>query len=220
MDPVPDIKLPAFALVVDLKPDDDDFAIRLKVAFQSFVGLANLGAAQTKAPPLDARLGDLRGRHDLDRAIHAPAQRRPRRGRGQEPVHQRHNFSPSAAQVGDHFILSSSVGLARDLIKALEAPRQARRRHPRRRGRRRGPGRARRAEPRPPRHAEHAREGPRQGPAPRPRSDLLALRSWPRYLRPRPPARSRIADGRPPGWPTASSIARSTVIGHRLGQSP
>ncbi len=51
--PVPDLKLPAFALVIDLKPDDDDFAQRLKVAFQSFIGLANLGAAQTKAPPLE-----------------------------------------------------------------------------------------------------------------------------------------------------------------------
>ena len=53
LNPVPDVKLPAFALVVDLKPGDDDFAQRLRVAFQSFVGLANLGAAQTKAPPLE-----------------------------------------------------------------------------------------------------------------------------------------------------------------------
>ena len=53
MSPVPDVKLPAFALVVDVRPDDDDFAARLKVAFQSFVGLANLGAAQSKAPPLE-----------------------------------------------------------------------------------------------------------------------------------------------------------------------
>ena len=51
----------------------------------------------------------------------APAGRRPTTA-DEEPVHQRHNFSPSAAQVGDHFVLSSSVGLARDLIKALKAP--------------------------------------------------------------------------------------------------
>ena len=39
-----------------------------------------------------------------------------------DPVNSRHNFSPSAAQVGDHFLLSSSVGLARDLIPALKEP--------------------------------------------------------------------------------------------------
>jgi hypothetical protein len=39
-----------------------------------------------------------------------------------EPVNSRHNFSPSAAQVGDRFILSSSVGLVRDLIPALKEP--------------------------------------------------------------------------------------------------
>src|SRR5262249_12263005 len=42
-----------------------------------------------------------------------------------EPVHYRHNYSPSAAQVGQHFILSSSVGLTRDLISALKSPGKA-----------------------------------------------------------------------------------------------
>src|SRR5262249_17957224 len=53
LSPAPDVTLPAFALVVGLKPGDDDFAQRLRVAFQSFIGLVNLGAAETKAPPLD-----------------------------------------------------------------------------------------------------------------------------------------------------------------------
>jgi len=53
MKPVPDVKLPAFALIADLNPDDLDFQQRLKVAFQSFVGLSNLNAAQKSAPPFE-----------------------------------------------------------------------------------------------------------------------------------------------------------------------
>ena len=37
-------------------------------------------------------------------------------------VHQRFNFTPSIAQVENHFILSTSVGLTRALIEALKAP--------------------------------------------------------------------------------------------------
>jgi hypothetical protein len=118
MKPPPDVKLPAFALVIDLKPDDEDFAQRLKVAFQSFVGLSNLDAAQKKAPPLEL------GSETVDGVTVATTRYIPPKTppAEKEPVHQRHNFSPSAAQVGDHFILSSSLGLTRDLIKALRAP--------------------------------------------------------------------------------------------------
>jgi hypothetical protein len=115
--PVPAMKLPAFALVVDLKPDDD-FSQRLKVAFQSFVGLANLGGAQSKSPPLELGSETFEevtistARYMLPKAPPDTT----------EPVHPRHNFSPSVAQVENHFILSSSVGLARDLIHALKSP--------------------------------------------------------------------------------------------------
>lgn len=136
MSPVPDVKLPAFALVMDLNPDDEEFAERLKVAFQSFIGLANLGSAQTKAPPLEL------GSETFDGVTIAtshfmrprPVEVAPGKDKGdgkakatdpgatKESVHYRHNFSPSAAQVGRHFIISSSVGLARDLITALKSP--------------------------------------------------------------------------------------------------
>lgn len=118
MDPIPGDKLPAFALVADLKPGDDEFAVRLTSAFQSFVGLVNLGAAQSKAPPL------MLGSETVDGVTIATSRfLKPRKGSGAgEPVNSRHNFSPSAAQVGDHFLLSSSLGLARDLIPALKAP--------------------------------------------------------------------------------------------------
>ncbi len=119
--PVPDLKLPAFALVVDLKPDDEDFAQRLKVAFQSFVGLANLGAAQSKAPQLELISEAVDGV-----AIASTRFMQPKAAPDpKEPVHQRQNYSPSAAQVGNHFILSSSLGLTKDLIPALRAPAKA-----------------------------------------------------------------------------------------------
>lgn len=116
--PVPDTKLPAFALVIALKPDDDEFAQRLKVAFQSFIGLANLGTAQSKAPPLEL------GSEVVDGVTIATTHfMAPRAAPGaKEPVHQRQNYSPSAAQVDNHFIISSSLGLTKDLIAAIRKP--------------------------------------------------------------------------------------------------
>ncbi|MFO0908511.1 MAG: hypothetical protein U0794_09140 [Isosphaeraceae bacterium] len=128
LDPVPDVKLPAFALVADLKPDDPDFAQRLKVAFQSFVGLVNLGAAQSKSPPLELMSETYEG-VTLSTTRYMPPPPRGNAGNGSDKaaakdsaaVHQRHNFSPTATQVGDHFVLSSSRGLARDLVKAFKS---------------------------------------------------------------------------------------------------
>jgi hypothetical protein len=121
LSPVPDVKLPAVALVVDLKPDDDDFAQRLKVAFQSFVGLANIGAAQTKAPPLELLSEPFEGVTIATTRFMAPPANSKEKADDKAAVHYRHNFSPSAVQVGRHFVIASSVGLTRDLVKALKA---------------------------------------------------------------------------------------------------
>lgn len=117
LDPQPELLLPAFAIVVDLTPEDPGFAVRLKAAFQSFIGLANLGAAETKAPPLMLGSEVVDG-VSISTAKFLPPEDRP----DDEPIHQRHNFSPSAFQVGDHFVISSSLGLARKLVTALQAP--------------------------------------------------------------------------------------------------
>jgi hypothetical protein len=116
--PIPDNKLPAFALVIDLKPEDDDFAQRLKVAFQSFIGLANLGAAQSKAPPLELASETVEGVTIATSHFMAPKAA----PGAKESVHQRQNYSPSAAQVDNHFVLSSSLGLTKDLIPVLRQP--------------------------------------------------------------------------------------------------
>ncbi len=122
MSPVPDVKLPAFALVVDVRPDDDDFAARLKVAFQSFVGLANLGAAQSKAPPLELGSETSEGVTISTTHFMGPSKKVGDAAEAKGPVHTRHNFSPSAAQVGGHFVLGSSLGLTRELVKSLKSP--------------------------------------------------------------------------------------------------
>jgi hypothetical protein len=118
LSPAPDVKLPGFALIADLNPDDEDFNQRLKVAFQSFVGLANLGAAQKSAPPLE--LGSEVCEGVTISTSHYMVPRADAEEKG--PVHQRFNFTPSIAQVDNHFILSSSLGLTRALIRTLKTP--------------------------------------------------------------------------------------------------
>ncbi len=117
--PAPDVKYPAFALIMGLRPEDDEFAQQLKVAFQSFIGLVNLGGAQTKAPPLEMGSETVEGVTIATSHFKVP---KIAQGDKPPPVHLRYNFSPSVAQVGNDFILSSSVALTRDLIKALKNP--------------------------------------------------------------------------------------------------
>lgn len=116
--PVPDVKYPAVALIKGLKPDDEEFAQQLKVAFQSFVGLVNLGSAQSKAPPLEL------ASETVDGVVISTSHFVPPKGADddKQPVNARHNFTPSVAIVDNYFILSSSAGLARDLIKAIKKP--------------------------------------------------------------------------------------------------
>ncbi len=114
--PNPDTKLPAFALLASLDPEDEEFAVRLQSAFQSFVGLVNLGAAQTKAPPLMLGSEELDG-VTISKGTYLPQKQADSK---EAPGDPRFNFSPSAAQVDDTFVLSSSLGLARELVKALK----------------------------------------------------------------------------------------------------
>jgi hypothetical protein len=116
LNPRPDVLLPGFALVVDLNGEDPDFAQRLLAAYQSFVGLANLGAAQSKAPPL------MQGSEAFDGVTISTARFLPPKvaAPGDEPVHIRHNLSPAVAQVGNQFVFSSTVELARAMVKTLK----------------------------------------------------------------------------------------------------
>jgi hypothetical protein len=122
MKPAPDQKLPAFAIVAELNGSQEDFAARLKIAFQTIVAISNVEAAQKKSAVLELGSEDLDGvtiattKYVVSK--NAPTSR--------EPGPQRYNFSPSVAQVGRHFILSSSVDLARSLVRDLKAAEQGR----------------------------------------------------------------------------------------------
>lgn len=115
--PSPDTKLPAFAVVAELDGSRDDFADRLKVAFQAIIGISNVDAAQKRAAALELGSENVDGitmtttKFILSTKATSP----------DEPGAQRYNYSPSIAHVGRYFILSSSAGLARSLIRELKA---------------------------------------------------------------------------------------------------
>jgi len=113
----PDVKLPAFAVIADLNEADGEFPQRLKAAYQTFVGLSNIDAAQKKAQPLELGSEEVLGVTLATSRYMPPRGGMPASGTA---VDTRYNFSPATAQVGHYFILSSSVGLARDLIKQLK----------------------------------------------------------------------------------------------------
>ncbi len=115
MKPPPDVKLPGFAIVAEIDDPEGDFAQKLKTAYQTFVGLSNIDATQKKAAPLEL------GSEEVEGITLATARYVLPQGAAAENMmpQRRYNFSPSAAQVGKYFILSSSRGLGRALIKEL-----------------------------------------------------------------------------------------------------
>lgn len=115
MDPAPDTKLPGIALVLDLNPEDEQFAVRLQAAFQSFVALVNLDSAQKKNPTLLLGSETFEGVTFTKATYLAPPNREPG-----ESYETRFNIAPCAAQVGNTFILSSSLDVTRALIRALK----------------------------------------------------------------------------------------------------
>ena len=120
LSPVPATKLPSFALVIGLKPDDEDFAERLLSAFSSLIAITNLESGKNKVPTLITRTETFEGATVQSSRFAAP-----KAAAQGEPVHQRYNFSPSAAIVDHQFILGSSLTLTRDLVHAVKNPGRA-----------------------------------------------------------------------------------------------
>jgi hypothetical protein len=113
----PDPKVPAFALVAELNAPDDEFASRLKIAFQSIVAISNVEAAQKKAPVMELGSEQVEGVTIATTRFLVPKTSAP----ANEQALQRYNYTPSAGQVGKYFIFSTSTGLARALVKELKA---------------------------------------------------------------------------------------------------
>jgi hypothetical protein len=115
--PAPDVKYPALAIVAELNSADSDFGERFKVGFQAIVGISNVEKADKKGPALEL------GSEEVEGVKLATARYMvPRSGPGTTATpNQRYNFTPATAQVGRYLILSSSVALARTLIRELKS---------------------------------------------------------------------------------------------------
>jgi len=115
---VPAIRLPAFAVVLQLK-DAETMRPELRRAFQSAIGFFNITGIQEGRPQLDM---DMQKSADTELIIsrYLPP-RKPGTGEA-PPVPLIYNFSPTAAFRKDQFVLASTEQLAAEI---LQAPRQA-----------------------------------------------------------------------------------------------
>ncbi len=108
----PEVQIPAFAAVIGLRDVAADGEV-FEEAWQKALGLFNFTRGQKALPGLIIRSAT-RGDTDYTVAYFS--------ARGIEDrtkLHERYNFRPTLAMPGDFLVLSSSEGLARDLIDAL-----------------------------------------------------------------------------------------------------
>lgn len=110
---VPKVKLPAFALLFQLK-EPEKMRRQLKVSFQSLIGLTNLGAGQNGLPQLELRTEDIDGGHLVSAGYDASLEA------SEVSNDIIFNFSPSLGFVGNHFIVSSTRELAVELMELAE----------------------------------------------------------------------------------------------------
>jgi hypothetical protein len=113
LDGTPGVKLPGFAVVIDLAKPEKGGDL-LQMFFQTFSAIVNLGAGQQKNQPwvmTSETFKDVQiayGRY-LKRPVG-----------NQLPLV--YNFMPASARMGNKFIISSSLGTCRQLVEALKQP--------------------------------------------------------------------------------------------------
>jgi hypothetical protein len=108
----PSVKLPAFAMILRLR-DEEKFDEVFEEAWQKAIGLVNFTRGQQAMPGLI-----------IDRPIHKDtkltvAYFSTAEIEDKTELAQRFNIRPSLAMPGDYLVLSSTDGLARDLVDAL-----------------------------------------------------------------------------------------------------
>jgi hypothetical protein len=108
----PAAQMPAFAAVLRLR-HPQAFGEIVEEAWQKAVGLANFTRGQQAQPGLI-----------IDRASHSGVKYtlsyfRPPSDKGKAGIDSRYNYRPSLARPGDYVIISSTDGLAEDLIDAV-----------------------------------------------------------------------------------------------------
>jgi hypothetical protein len=115
--PAPAIKLPAFALVAELK-DSAKMQPELRRTFQSLIGFLNVVGTMNGQPQLDLDM-EKSDAMQLVTASYLPDQN------AKDPAGLKinYNFSPSIAFAGSRFVVSSTKELAKTLATAKAADR-------------------------------------------------------------------------------------------------
>ncbi|MEL7498431.1 MAG: hypothetical protein AAFN77_12535 [Planctomycetota bacterium] len=108
---VPDVKVPAFALVGKLK-DPDKLQRKLKIAFQSVIGFANINLGMNGQPQLDVETEKIDGTK-LTTASYFIEE-------GTEEGLLLFNFAPTIAFAGEDLVISSNRELAVELATLLK----------------------------------------------------------------------------------------------------
>jgi hypothetical protein len=110
--PAPAIKLPAFALVAELK-DPAKMQPELRRTFQSLIGFLNIVGAMNGQPQLDLDME----KSDAMQLVTATYVADPN---SKDPAGLKinYNFSPSIAFAGSRFVVASTTGLAKTLATA------------------------------------------------------------------------------------------------------
>ncbi len=109
----PRVQIPAFALILRLR-NPDKFAQVMEEAWQKAIGMVSFTSGQRAAPGL------IIDRPSYDGVKYTVAYYSSAEEEDKTAAHQRYNFRPALARSGDYLILSSTDGLARDLMDALK----------------------------------------------------------------------------------------------------
>jgi hypothetical protein len=115
--PAPAIRLPAFALVAELK-DPAKMQPELRRIFQSLIGFLNIVGAMNGQPQLDLDME----KSDTMQLVTASYLADPN-AKDATGLKINYNFSPSIAFAGKRFVLASTKGLAKVLVTANAADR-------------------------------------------------------------------------------------------------
>jgi len=110
----PQVKLPGFAVVFKLR-EPEQFKMVVEEAWQKAVGLINFTRGQQAMPGLIIER-PVQGNTTFTTAYFSSVD-----VEDKAKLDQRFNFRPSVAMPGEYLILSSTDGLARDIIDALES---------------------------------------------------------------------------------------------------
>jgi hypothetical protein len=122
--PEPSIKIPAFALVAQMK-DPAESQRSLKIAYQTAIGFVNLAAGQQGYPPLELDIAKKDEATVISATYSAEdypsTEDEPSGAAAGPPGRLQYNFSPTVAFAGENFVVASTKELADELVGKLAA---------------------------------------------------------------------------------------------------